>query len=71
MHLYPEEHILYGDYALEAWDPKLVQSLLNLMVPDNMRLDIVTKSFDLNNAGMPFLHFHSDSKIDGVLVATQ
>lgn len=52
MHLYPEEHILYGDYALEAWDPKLVQSLLNLMVPDNMRLDIVTKSFDLNNAGV-------------------
>eukprot|EP00250_Pteridium_aquilinum_P001882 c12089_g1_i1 orf=386-3718(-) len=48
MHIFPENHIIYGDFALEAWDPDLVQSLLNLMVPANMRLDIVTKSFDAN-----------------------
>ncbi|KAH7285476.1 hypothetical protein KP509_33G029900 [Ceratopteris richardii] len=46
MHLYPEKHVIYGDFALEMWDPNLVQSMLNLMVPTNMRLDIVTKCFD-------------------------
>ncbi|MCO5583223.1 hypothetical protein L7F22_037131 [Adiantum nelumboides] len=46
MHIFPENHTIYGDFALEIWDPDLIQSLLRLMAPTNMRLDIVTKSFD-------------------------
>lgn len=54
MLLYPEKHIIYGDFALEVWDPELVQSLLDLIVPDNMRLDIVTKFFDINGADVQY-----------------
>ena len=49
MHMYPEHHVIYGDYALEQWDPDLTQKLLDLMVPNNMRLDIVSKSFVADN----------------------
>ncbi|KAL2651160.1 hypothetical protein R1flu_019288 [Riccia fluitans] len=43
MHLYSEDHIIYGDYAFEEWDPKHVNELLALITPDNMRLDLVSK----------------------------
>ncbi|KAL3700566.1 hypothetical protein R1sor_018588 [Riccia sorocarpa] len=46
MHLYSEDHIIYGDYAFEEWDPKHVNELLALLNPDNMRLDLVSKQFD-------------------------
>lgn len=51
MHLYSEEHTVYGDYAFEEWDPELVADLLDRVNPYNMRLDLVTKSFDKNASG--------------------
>lgn len=51
MHLYSEEHTVYGDYAFEEWDPELVADLIARVNPYNMRLDLVTKSFDKNSAG--------------------
>ncbi|CAN6468935.1 unnamed protein product [Victoria cruziana] len=44
--LYPEEHVIYGDYAFEVWDDKLVEHVLSFLRPDNMRIDILTKSFN-------------------------
>ncbi|ERN04132.1 hypothetical protein AMTR_s00077p00061270 [Amborella trichopoda] len=44
--LYPEEHIIYGDYAFEVWDERLVEHVLSFLSPDNMRIDILSKSFD-------------------------
>lgn len=51
MHCYSEEHIVFGDYAFEEWDPALVEELLALVVPTNMRVDILTKPFDRNGSG--------------------
>eukprot|EP00249_Psilotum_nudum_P016776 c25983_g1_i2 orf=79-3465(+) len=54
MHLYPEKHIIYGDYAHEVWDPVLVQRLLDWLIPGNMRLDLVTKSFNMESPGVQY-----------------
>lgn len=51
MHLYSEENIIYGDYSFKQWDPELVADLLKRVNPSNMRLDIVTKSFNRNAPG--------------------
>ncbi|KAF6164742.1 hypothetical protein GIB67_040994 [Kingdonia uniflora] len=42
--LYPEEHIIYGDYALEVWDEALIKRVLSFLTPENMRGDILSKS---------------------------
>ncbi|GAB2234121.1 hypothetical protein Droror1_Dr00003358 [Drosera rotundifolia] len=46
MLLYPAEHVIYGDYAFKVWDGELITSILSFLTPRNMRLDIVSKSFD-------------------------
>ena len=51
MHLYSEEHTIYGDYAFEEWDPELVADLIDRVNPYNMRLDLVTKNFDKTSPG--------------------
>lgn len=51
MHLYSEEDIIYGDYAFQQWDPELVADLLTQVNPKNMRLDLVTKSFNKRSPG--------------------
>ncbi|WOL14776.1 nardilysin-like [Canna indica] len=43
---YCKEHIIYGEYAFEQWDPDLVQYVLSFFSPENMRVDILSKSFD-------------------------
>ncbi|MQL76025.1 hypothetical protein Taro_008407 [Colocasia esculenta] len=43
---YSEEHIIYGEYAFEVWDDNLVEHILSFFTPDNMRIDLLTKSFD-------------------------
>lgn len=48
--VYPEEHIIYGDYAFEIWDPKVVEHTLSFINPHNMRVDILTKSFDCQSS---------------------
>lgn len=52
---YPEEHIIYGEYAFEQWEPKLIESILSFFSPDNMRIDILSKSFDKKSRGNFFL----------------
>ncbi|GAB2274251.1 hypothetical protein Dimus_009016 [Dionaea muscipula] len=44
--LYPAEHVIYGDYAYKVWDGEMIKSILNFLTPKNMRLDVVSKSFD-------------------------
>ncbi|KAK9153408.1 hypothetical protein Sjap_000888 [Stephania japonica] len=46
MLLYPEEHIIYGDYAYEIWDEKLIKHVLSFLKPENMRVDLMTKIID-------------------------
>nr|KAJ0185561.1 hypothetical protein LSAT_V11C900462080 [Lactuca sativa] len=44
--IYPPEHIIYGDYAYKVWDAELIKHVLSFFTPDNMRIDIVSKSFN-------------------------
>ncbi|KAF6165843.1 hypothetical protein GIB67_012740 [Kingdonia uniflora] len=44
--LYPEQHIIYGDYVFEVWDEDLIKRILSCLVPKNMRVDISSKTFD-------------------------
>ncbi|XP_043723576.1 nardilysin-like isoform X2 [Telopea speciosissima] len=44
--LYPEEHVIYGDYAFEVWDEKLLKHVLSFFTAENMRIDILSKFTD-------------------------
>lgn len=43
--IYPAEHIIYGDYAYKVWDEEMIKVLLGFFTPENMRIDVVSKSF--------------------------
>jgi nardilysin len=43
---YSEKHIVSGEYIYEGWDPELVKHVLSFFHPDNMRVDVLSKSFD-------------------------
>ncbi|KAL6902039.1 hypothetical protein ACP4OV_004915 [Aristida adscensionis] len=43
---YSEKHVVCGEYIYEDWDPELVKHALSFFDPDNMRVDILSKSFD-------------------------
>lgn len=43
--VYPPEHVIYGDYAYKIWDEEMIKHILDFMNPQNMRVDVVTKSF--------------------------
>ncbi|KAH9621847.1 hypothetical protein KSS87_013161 [Heliosperma pusillum] len=43
--LYPPEHVIYGEYSYEDWDAEKIGFLLRLFIPENMRIDILSKSF--------------------------
>ncbi|KAL6542866.1 hypothetical protein OROHE_010386 [Orobanche hederae] len=45
LHLYPPEHVIYGDYAYKVWDEKMIKDLFGYLTPRNMRVDVQTKSF--------------------------
>ncbi|GLJ05210.1 hypothetical protein SUGI_0013800 [Cryptomeria japonica] len=51
---YPEEHILYGEHAFKIWDPKLISHVLSFLNPNNMRVDIVTKSLNLGSPAIRY-----------------
>ncbi|KAL0458892.1 UNVERIFIED_CONTAM: Nardilysin-like [Sesamum latifolium] len=42
--VYPQEHVIYGDYAYEVWDAEMIKHLLGFFRPENMRVDVLTKS---------------------------
>ncbi|EPS63741.1 hypothetical protein M569_11043, partial [Genlisea aurea] len=46
LHVYPPAHAIYGEYAYEVWDQQLIEYLLGFFKPGNMRVDILTKSFE-------------------------
>ncbi|XP_062211184.1 nardilysin-like [Phragmites australis] len=46
MLFYSEKHVVCGEYIYEDWDPALVKHALSFFNPDNMRVDILSKSFD-------------------------
>ncbi|XP_009119011.1 nardilysin-like isoform X2 [Brassica rapa] len=41
---YPVEHVIYGDYVYQTWDPKMIEDLMGFFTPKNMRIDVVSKS---------------------------
>ncbi|XP_047330594.1 nardilysin-like [Impatiens glandulifera] len=43
--IYPPEHVICGDYAYKIWDEEKIQYLLGFFSPENMRIDVVSKSF--------------------------
>ncbi|CDP04048.1 unnamed protein product [Coffea canephora] len=44
--VYPPDHVIYGDYAYKLWDEEMIKHVLDFFRPENMRVDIVTKSFN-------------------------
>lgn len=44
--VYPPEHVVYGDYAYEVWDAQMINHILDYFRPENMRVDVVSKSFN-------------------------
>ncbi|XP_074574217.1 nardilysin-like [Curcuma longa] len=51
---YSKEHIICGEYAFEQWDPELVQNILNLFSPENMRVVVLSKSFDKQSQAIQY-----------------
>ncbi|KAK6271656.1 hypothetical protein POUND7_008739 [Theobroma cacao] len=43
--VYPAEHVIYGDYVFEFWDEEMIRKILGFFTPENMRIDVVSKSF--------------------------
>jgi nardilysin len=56
MLFYSEKHIVCGEYIHDVWDPELVKHTLCFFNPDNMRVDVLSRSFDKQSQGimMPF-----------------
>ncbi|CAB4282047.1 unnamed protein product [Prunus armeniaca] len=42
--LYPAEYINYGSFAYEIWDEELIEYVLGFFTPENIRVDVVSKS---------------------------
>lgn len=42
---FPAEHVIYGEYAYEIWDEEKIRYVLGFFQPENMRIDILSKSF--------------------------
>lgn len=55
---YSKKHIICGEYAFEQWDPDLVQKILSLFSPENMRVVVLSKSFDKQSQGTYACFFH-------------
>ncbi|KAJ8751472.1 hypothetical protein K2173_016688 [Erythroxylum novogranatense] len=43
--LYPAEHVVYRDCMYRVWDEDLLKGFLDFFTPENMRFDVVSKSF--------------------------
>uniref|UniRef100_UPI0005CAB675 insulin-degrading enzyme-like n=1 Tax=Fragaria vesca subsp. vesca TaxID=101020 RepID=UPI0005CAB675 len=41
---YATEHVIYGDYVNESWDKELIEYVLGFFWPENMRIDVISKS---------------------------
>ncbi|KAL6493357.1 hypothetical protein OROGR_032491 [Orobanche gracilis] len=63
LHLYPPGHVIYGDYAYNIWDEKMIKDLLGYLTPGNMRVDLQTKSFS-KYLGSSFKRKNSSNEIE-------
>ncbi|XAR60816.1 Insulysin [Bertholletia excelsa] len=43
--VYPPEHVIYGDYAYKIWDEEMIKYVLSFFTPENMRVDVISRSF--------------------------
>ncbi|XP_062171748.1 nardilysin-like [Alnus glutinosa] len=43
---YPAEHVIYGDYVYKIWDEEMIKYVLGFFTPENMRIDVISKSFN-------------------------
>ena len=43
LHLYPPRDVLTGSYVYSDWRPDLVDRVFHFLVPDNLRVSILTK----------------------------
>ncbi|KAF3454806.1 hypothetical protein FNV43_RR05254 [Rhamnella rubrinervis] len=50
---YPAEHVIYGDYVYKIWDEELIKYILGFFTPENMRIDMVSKS-SIKSEGLQF-----------------
>lgn len=46
MFVYLAEHVIYGDFVYKIWDEEMIKHLLSFFIPDNMRIDILSKFID-------------------------
>lgn len=46
LHYYPAEDVIFGDYAMTHFEQPLIQSLLDQMIPDNLRVTLISKSVE-------------------------
>ncbi|XP_048324467.2 nardilysin-like isoform X1 [Ziziphus jujuba] len=44
LQIYPPEHVIYGDYVYKIWDEEIIKYVLGFFTPENMRIDVVSKS---------------------------
>ncbi|KAI9118671.1 hypothetical protein K1719_011003 [Acacia pycnantha] len=44
LHFYPPEHVIYGEYVYQTWDDQMIKHILGFFTPENMRVDVVSKS---------------------------
>ncbi|KAK4274917.1 hypothetical protein QN277_018076 [Acacia crassicarpa] len=45
LRFYPPEHVIYGEYLYKTWDDQMIKYILGFFTPENMRVDVVSKSF--------------------------
>ena len=46
LQLYPENHVLYGPYALESYEPELIGAFLDDLIPENLLLTVTAKGVE-------------------------
>lgn len=51
---FPVEYVISGDYLHETWNPKSIKDLLKHFTPNNMRLDLVSKSITSTGASKTY-----------------
>ena len=55
LYFYPSEHVIYGDYMYKTWDEQLIEQVLGFFIPENMRVDVISKLFLKSEGELFFL----------------
>ncbi|MCL1125669.1 insulinase family protein [Shewanella surugensis] len=63
MHHYDIEDIIFGDYRMDALPLEATHRLLSLMVPSNLRLQLISQDVDTNTRAK---WYHSDYKVNTI-----